>query len=93
MGKWDGSISADLPVNGNCPPIVVTPLEQPCLDTADRAADDDASSVFAITHLPRSEYVSDGSPASPALENRTALLTFDEAGFARYSLFGSALAG
>jgi hypothetical protein len=75
MGKWDGSIHPD------CKPgeiDVVRPPEQLLPDTPGRAADDDGSTVYAITHLPRSEYVSDGSPASPAspaLENRTRLLT------------------
>jgi hypothetical protein len=76
MGKWDNSIDVD------CPGLecAVEAVRQ-SLPGAGRAADDDYSPVYAVTHLPRSEYVSDGGPA---LENRTALLTFDgEAGVAR----------
>jgi len=69
MGKWDNSIDVDRP-GLECAVEAV----RRSLPGAAAEEDDGYSPVYAVTHLPRSEYVSDGGPA---LENRTALLTFD----------------
>jgi hypothetical protein len=66
----------------------------PSRATQDVSDDPPPSEVYAITHLPRSEYVSDTGAAvanlSPALEHRTAVMTFDGTGFDACALFRSA---
>lgn len=89
MGKWDGSIHPAHPA--------ATLAE--LIPAALLADDDSPPEVYAITHLPRSEYIdgyTGGGAAnggevahSPALEHRTALLTLDRlGGFGVESLAG-----
>jgi hypothetical protein len=93
MGQWDGVIPpgiGDLEVavdalRGYTPSRAVS-------ETADAADDDPTapSTVYAIAHLPRSEYVNNvyaGDGLSPAMEHRTAVLTFDGKDFDARPLF------
>jgi len=91
MGKWDNANG----ISPECtdPECAVTALRHYFPRTAPDVVDEEpVSPVYAITHLPRSEYVSDGSmiaqPVShAALEKRTMLLTFDGTGFNSHPLF------
>jgi hypothetical protein len=99
MGKWDGRIppmSNDLEAAVSALPSYFPLAAGPAANMV-AAADDDptsTSTVYAITHLPRSEYVMDpgvtGGSGSPALEHRTGVLTFDGASFALHPLFRGA---
>jgi len=91
MGKWDGLIPPDC----TDPASSLTALKRYFPGAAAATAGDDlpTSSVYAITHLPRSEYVSDGleEGLSPALEHRTRLLTLDGDGtFGAHPVFHGA---
>jgi len=91
MEKWDGWLCA----TETGPERVAAALEHYFPATAADGVDEDPpiSDVYAITHLPRSEYVSDAGMADPprfthALEHRTALLTFQGGAFRSHPLFG-----
>ncbi|HEX6038480.1 hypothetical protein [Longimicrobium sp.] len=74
MGKWDGVIRPD----SDDASVAFANLAQrvAALDGATALAADDihTSPVYAVTHLPRSEYVSNGGAT---LEARTVLLTLE----------------
>lgn len=84
MGKWDGVIDAA----SNDPQCAVDALQQ--LIPGSAAGREGTSDVFAVTHLPRSEYVSEmaATRSSPALERRTRLLAVGPEGFADHAVFG-----
>lgn len=90
MGKWNGLI----PPDSNDPECAVTALRG-LMPGAGRSVDGGPgpSSVYAVTHLPRSEYVTDGTAPTAALEHRTRLLAPDgSGGFVEHPVFGASAA-
>lgn len=84
MGKWDGVIRPDLD-DGTMAfanlarRVAAVGGPPPAVQGAD--VEPEESSVFAVTHLPRSEYVTDTDPGTgDALEARTVLLTVESGG-------------
>jgi len=84
MGKWDGLIGADC-ANSECALTALRGL----IPGEGRPAGDPITAPFAVTHLPRSEYVSDaGGGFSAVLEHRTRLLVAGPDGIEDHPLYG-----
>jgi len=85
MGKWDGLIGAGCG-DSECALIALRGL----IPGEGRPAGDPITAPFAVTHLPRSEYVSDaGGGFRAALEHRTRLLTAGPDGIEEHPLYGA----
>jgi hypothetical protein len=85
MGKWDGLIGA-----GCCDSECALTALRGLIPGEGRPAGDPITAPFAVTHLPRSEYVSDaGGGFSPALEHRTRLLAVGPDGIEEHPLYGA----
>lgn len=88
MGKWDGLIGAGC-CDTECALTALRGL-LPRQPGEARPAGDPIAAPFAVTHLPRSEYVSDaGGGFSAVLEHRTRLLVAGPGGIEDHPLYGS----